>query len=121
MTEHRYRVTFAVNHHPQGLTKEELLARLPVGTDGTDGGACDSIVLATIVHGQDGGLSTQIWSLDGATGESVRDAEIFFTVWCSLAKHLGNSKTLGPSSKALCDEVFKRIKRAILEGREPLA
>lgn len=106
----KYHITHKITPHPEGLTREEVRALGDVG-------ACDDIILFSIIHGKDGSLSTQIVSMDGRTGKDLADLELF-KAWTMLASHLGESTTLTEGQRKLAATAFEVIRGAIRAARE---
>lgn len=109
MVEHKYRVTYDVTPHPEGLTKDEL-------TPGR--GACDGLVLASILGhpGGPGDLSVAFVSLDGFTGLELTPEQQFL-IWAMWAHAL--AEKLSGSQRDLCQLVHDTIKTARRSGDDP--
>ena len=107
MADHKYRFTYSFEPHPDGILSDDI----PNGH-----GACDAIVLGSIIYPEDGSLSTMVLSSDGRTGKDLDDNEIF-KFWTVLAKQLSESKQLSEGKLALCIDVFRTVQKAILQHR----
>ena len=90
--------------------------------DGSGRGACDSIIIASIIHsdGQtemlDGSTSTALISVNGRTRKELTPTEIF-QVWATMANHLVGRLPRG-GSQAMCKTVVDIVREAV-DGREP--
>jgi len=105
---YRYHLSYTLESHPDGITKEELRAQKR--------GGCDALMLmASIITPPDGSLSVQFFSMDGRTGEELPDSE-WFKIWSMMSKRLAESKTLGEGRKLLAEAVWKTIRDAVLQG-----
>lgn len=76
--EQRFHVTYEVNHYPEGLLEHEV----PQGL-----GACDAVVIASVVYPPDGSLSMNFFGIDGRDGHSVTDRELW-KAWMMLTLNL---------------------------------
>jgi hypothetical protein len=113
---HKYRLTYRLTHHPEGLTKEEVLTMRAADEDM---GACDACILISIIYGEDGSSSTAIVDGDGRTDGPLSDTEVF-RAWGMLANRLSESTTLAPMARKLAEETWLTMKRAVLAGRRPV-
>jgi hypothetical protein len=89
--------------HPEGIEK----AAVPEGR-----GACDAMLLGSIVFPPDGSYSIMFMAIDGRTGEELSGVELF-KAWAMLAKGLGENETLSPEKRALCESVWQAIAKAV--------
>lgn len=101
-----YHLTYDVRAHPKGISEP----------DRPDGGACDAIVISSII-GQlgEGMVSIALASLDGRTGEAIPPEDLF-TVWAGMAYHLGETMPDG-GRRELARFVHERVREAILAAR----
>lgn len=102
-----YHLSYDLKPHPEGIRKEDLKV---------DEGACDAIVLAPILYGEDGGSSSSLISLNGRTDKPLANDEMW-AVWAQMAYQLAGEESLDPEKRALCDFVHKSVKKAILRAR----
>jgi hypothetical protein len=79
-----------------------------------DEGACDAIIIHSIIFPPDGSRSEVIYG-KGADGEPITDIEMFKS-WTMMASRLAASKELDTDKKQLCGEVFEQIRMAILRA-----
>ena len=103
--ERRYRITYDVKHHPEGVTKSELNGR----------GATDAIFVASLLRDPSGASSTALLAIDGETGEKLSVDEQF-KMWTLMAKNLADELPAG-GRRDLCTEVFEAVRKSILRGR----
>lgn len=115
--EHIYRLLHKVEVPPDGLRVDEAYDKSKEGY-----GACDAILLASIIYPADGSLSVQFVSADGRTGklEDLADNE-WFKIWGMLASRLARSQTLDANKKELADIVWQTICRAVAGPPKPHA
>ena len=108
---HLYKLLYQVETKPEGVKKEDV----PKGY-----GACDALLLASLIYPEDGSLSLYFVGRDGRTGEELQDHE-WFKVWGLLAHRLAKSKTLDEGRKSLCAQVHQVIWDALNapEGTTP--
>ncbi len=106
---HKYHITYSIDHHPEGLTKDEVVKK----ADGGDLGACDSIILISMMGtpNKKEGLSTIIVSRTKDDGELTPDQ--MFTVWSVWTAALAEDKNLSPGRRALCQGVVETIRAAL--------
>jgi hypothetical protein len=116
MSDHKYKLTYRIKGYPNGLTKDELgpLAKSSQGEDGF--GACDAMLMASIIYPEDGSLSILFVGHDGRTNTELSDDE-WFKVWSMLSGRLADSKTLGPGRRALCQSVIETLRETMLAAR----
>lgn len=109
---HRYRLSYRLEPMPDGITVEEAKARAKEGY-----GACDAMLVASIIYPADGSLSILFDGKDGRTGEELHDNE-WFKVWMLLTKRLAQSKTMHDGKSALCAIVFEMVSQAVMGTRQ---
>ncbi len=103
----KYHLTYRLEAHPEGLTKEEVKKiEGPVG-------ACTAAILLSLLYPEDGSYSMLPVMVDGRTGDRLSDAELW-KAWMMLSKTLADSDTLSENKKALCQAVFDSIRTALL-------
>lgn len=105
---HRYRLTYEVKAHPASIGREDV----PEGH-----GACDAVLLASIIYPPDGSYSVLFVGEDGRTGKELADSE-WFKVWAMLARRLSLSETLDEGRKELAAMTFEAFRAAILAKRD---
>ncbi len=102
----RLYVTYSIDHHPDGVTYEDIAAE-------THGGTHD-LVVTSVIYSEDGSSSTMIASKN-ALGEPL-SFEDQFHVWTLWAKDL--SEGLPPGGRRdLAAAVFDMVRAAIMKGR----
>lgn len=95
--DRRYRVHYRIGHDEgEGLTEAELQGRRE--------GGCDALLLAHVLR-NGGRLQFQFLSLDGKTGKTLSDRELF-VIWSSLA-HVIKDGQLEPTQRQLARMVFE--------------
>lgn len=110
--EHKYKLTYKLTPMGEGITKSDIAA---LKDDNL--GACDKIIIHSIIDRADGGLSTAVISVDGATGETPLPAEEEFKHWALMAHHL--MERLPPGGRReLVTMVHETMKAAVLSGRK---
>lgn len=111
--KHRYKLLYKIESKgPDDVEASEV----PEGF-----GACDAILMASIIYPPDGSLSQLYVGLDGrkapadpATGEpAMLDDVEWFKVWALLSARLAKSTTLSHEKKAFCALVFETFCRSI--------
>lgn len=71
-------------------------------------GACDAVVIHSILFTADGGRSEVIVSVDGKTGDPLPAIELWKS-WVMMALHLSEATDLDDGKKSLCKDVFESI------------
>lgn len=109
----KYHITYVIEPHPEGLTREQIPA------DGSVG-ACDCIVLYSVigVPGGPGGLSTMVTSLNGQTGKGLTP-EQEFQLWALWAHDLMQKLPHG-GRRDLTSLVHSQLRSVALHGRTGL-
>lgn len=110
MADKNYFLTYKLERHIDGLTREEVPA---------DMGACDAGVFLSMIYPEDGSFSMAVVSMDGRTGEPVSDNELF-KVWTLIAHRLAESSELpdGPGTKRdLARKLFQIVSDTINKAR----
>jgi hypothetical protein len=92
-----YHVSYSMEVHPEGISKEELQAK--------NRGGSDALFVVSILYPPDGSYSAMIRSVDGRTGEEMTDKE-FFKLWALLAHRLGKSETLDEGRRGFAATTF---------------
>ena len=113
MNGHLYRLVYHVQPYPEGISRERI-AKMQMEQDV---GACDALLLVSILYPEDGSLSLQMVGCDGRTGKTLDDLELF-KVWTMLAKHLSESETLSGVKKEYAGRVFTDISNALQQAVE---
>ena len=108
--EHLYPVTYQVNR----LHKKPVAAA-KIRESGL--GACDVLIIHSIMMPEDGSRSEAILSYDGRTGNEVDDMELFKS-WMMTAHRLEQSTTLPDGHRELAKTTFEIYRMAILRERE---
>lgn len=96
-TEQKYHVTYDVTPHPEGIAHAEI----PKGH-----GACDALLVASIIYPADGSLSIHYAGRDGRTGEELAPKEMW-KAWLLLAGYLAKMPGLDSGRAAMCSTVFE--------------
>ena len=104
--EHRFHVLYTVKPVPEGMAFGEI----PEGA-----GACDALIVCSIVYPADGTFRLEVRSLDGRGPGPVEDKELF-KMWSLLANRLSESTTIGENQRKIAGHVFEIIRTAILEA-----
>ena len=81
-TEQRWHATYATHLHPEGLTREQV----PEGH-----GACDALVIASLIYPSDGSFSSMFVARDGRTKDGELSAHEQFKAWSLWAGKLATS------------------------------
>jgi hypothetical protein len=108
MQQHKYRLVYTVEAKPDGFAKCDV----PPGF-----GACDALILCSLIYPEDGSLSAAFVSTDGRTNKDL-DVNEIFKAWSLLATELMDREDLQPGKRNLCMLVHETIKRAILNAKE---
>lgn len=111
MSEHKYRLIYQITPKPEGILKKDLPK---------DVGACDSVVLISMLDHDDGSYSQVNVTLDGATEKPITPNQLF-KVWSLLTKELADDKDLEAGKRAFCNDIFEVIREAALKAtpKEP--
>lgn len=103
----KYRLTWNYEAHPEGITKDQVPK---------NNGACDAMLVASILYPPDGSLSVMFAGHDGRTAGELEDRE-WFKVFVLLAARLGQSESLGEAERTFAQATFDVIRSAITSGR----
>lgn len=104
----KYHLTYDIERHKDGIAKDKI----PEGH-----GACDHVILCSIIDSSDGGVSRAFVSMNGKTGEALEPIELF-QAWVMLAMQLSQTLTHKHVQKALlCKHVFETVRSWVLEAR----
>jgi len=98
-----YHMIYEATSKPDGIEKADV----PEGF-----GACDALILGSIIYPPDGSLSLQMASLDGRTGAELTDLELF-KMWSLMAGHLAESTTLSDPKRQVAALLFDMIRAAL--------
>lgn len=104
--EQKYYVTYGVHLHPEGLPKSQI----PEGC-----GACDAILIGSILLPEDGSYSQMVLGEFGKDGRPLTSKDVF-KFWSVLATHLSTDPDLDEGRRALCYLVHLAMKKAIAES-----
>ena len=105
-----YKIVYTIEHEPEGRTKAQLEA------DPRPIGACDQVIIHSIILPEDGSRSELIVSMDGQTGEDIDDNDMFKS-WLMMAHQLSGSQTLSEGKRKFCEATFDIIRDALSLGR----
>jgi hypothetical protein len=111
MSDHKYRVTYTITPHPEGITKEQI----PEGA-----GACDCVMFFSVigVPGDGKSLSVVTASLNGERAQPL-SPEQQFQLWALWAHDLTQKMT--PSARRdLASAVHNAIREVALKDRTDL-
>lgn len=95
-----YPLGYTVKRFDPPKTKAQLAA---IGDD--DLGACDALVVMSILYPDDGSYSMLPLSRDGRTGGRLASREIF-KAWMMLAKHVAEMTDLDDARRSLAGGAF---------------
>ena len=109
MDERTYKVTYKISFWEKGINAETVRVN--------DWGACDALLLVSVIHGADGSVSYAFPSSDGDAGKELSDDEKF-KIWAVMAHQLSESKTLGNGRRSLCNVIHETIKN-VITGDDP--
>lgn len=99
--EHKYKMTYELKQ------AEVTATEVPEGY-----GACDAMIMHSIIFPPDGSYSHFMVSLDGRTGEDMDTAEEF-KAWTMMAATLAKRDDLSPGRKELVEYVWNTICNAM--------
>ncbi len=100
----KYYQTYRIDHHPEGLTREEVAERGDVG-------ATHDVLLFSMMHQPDGGLSTLV--VTRRHGGDPLTPEEEFKAWTLLAHRLTQILPKG-GRRDLCVATFEAVRAAVL-------
>ena len=92
-------ILLAVESHIEGLEKSKIPKTA---------GACTAVVVGSILYPEDGSYSAAFLTVDGRTGTSLHDNELW-KAWSLLAVQLSRSDTLSEHKRELCALVWDTI------------
>ena len=111
--EHKYRLSYLLETLPDGgITADEAKKRAKTGY-----GACDAMLVASILYPADGSLSIMFAGRDGRTDKELDEHE-WFKVWMLLTERLARSETLDPGKRDLCGVIFGVVADAVMGPRK---
>lgn len=105
----RYHITYRVDAHPEGLTREEVEAKGDIG-------ACTAVLIASLIYPPDGSFGCMFVSEDGRTEEDLAAGEIW-KIWSLLAAHLAEREDLADAKRDFCRDVWETISTAVRRAR----
>lgn len=109
MAEHRYRLSYLFETLPgDGISVEEAKTRAKDGH-----GACDAMLVASIIYPADGSLSIMFAGKDGRTGEELDESE-WFKVWMLLTERLSRSRTLTDAKRQICGLIWEIVAKSVM-------
>ena len=111
-----YRLTYTITtaSHPDGLSKEEAEEQA-----GPLGGACDAVLIHSIIFPDDGSYSHLAYGLDGRTGQALSSKEMW-KAWVMLAKQLADRRDLDEDEHLLCKMTFQHVMDELNRAKEPI-
>jgi hypothetical protein len=110
--DRRYKVTYSLAHHPDGLTGKQIRAL------SGDHGGCDAVLVISVMgeHGKPDPYSVGAMSIRGGTGKPMPSAELF-ALWSVMANALAEDPNLEPSRREYCAGIFAEITAAVFSAR----
>lgn len=108
--EHAYHITHKIKAHPNGISKDEVLADEEMG-------ACDEILLASIIKNEAGASSTLFITRNGAEDRPFTPFETF-RVWALLAAHLKETLPEGDGRHAIVSAAHEMVSDMLAEMRK---
>jgi hypothetical protein len=103
---HKYRIKYDFKQESGEFSAEELKKE---GKGGTD-----CLILASMLHPEDGSYSQGYMSFDGRKGGAEMSANDEFKFWILMANSLMNKSGLAPGKKALVTDVWETFRLAML-------
>ncbi len=97
--ENGYRITYSIWAHPDGVPKAEVP---------DDRGACDALVMVSILLPGDGSYQQAITTMNGFTGKDL-DPDDLWKVWAVMSQQLAESDGVTESRKMLCRLVHEAV------------
>lgn len=113
---HKYKLIYTTEPVPDGITKAQLDAR----PDHAKLGACDAILLCSLLYPEDGTFSVYFVGADGRKTDGIGelDDDEWFKVWTMLAHRLAASKTLPQGKREFAADVFETYRKALMAARQ---
>ncbi len=110
MPDHKYRITYLVEHHVDGLTADEVEAKYGESAVG----ACDNFMAFSVMGtpGGEGALSVLPVSQRGVDGEELSGQQQWM-LWLMWATQLDKSSTLSKNKRELCAAVVETVRGAM--------
>jgi hypothetical protein len=99
--EHRYKVIYRIE--PREVSKEEV----PEGY-----GACDAVIVHSLLRPPDGSLSHMVLSLDGRTGKEL-SADELFEAWIAMSHALAQMTDLSAAKRKVALIPFTIVRGVI--------
>jgi len=96
----KYKIEYNLVHHPEGVDGEVIKKK--------GAGACDSIVILSILNLHGGDCSIATISMNGETGKG--DAGETFKAWAILANVLMDEKQLPDWQREICGEAHRDVR-----------
>lgn len=109
--KHLYRMLYLVLPELSGIGKDEVEEHNK--ETGRDYGACDAVLLFSLVFPGDGGTSIATVSQDGRTGKLLSSKDMF-VCWLALAEQLMSIEELPDWQKLLCQTTVMSV-QSIME------
>ena len=106
MNDHKYTTQYSIEN--KSLSAEEI-------SEGT--GACNDIIIHSIILPDDGSYSHLLVSKSGDTGDDLTGDELF-KAWVMMAKTIADNPTTSPSKASLAEALFETVREAMLT-KEP--
>lgn len=105
----RYYVTYRVDHHPKGLTREQVEAIKP------DVSGCHDVMIMASMHTADGGQGSIVLGsrYDGAELTPIDE----WKFWTLLTARCAQILPDGDPRKTMCADIFDAICQAIAGGK----
>ena len=106
--EQLYHVTYLIRPYPDGLPKSRIV-------EGE--GACDDVIIHSIIRPDEGGLSHMVLSCNGRKGEPLAAADQW-QIWALWAANLMEQEDLDDGRRMLCQMVHEMVRDAVLRAGE---
>jgi len=104
MDNHLYKLLYDITVEEKGVLKKDI----PEGM-----GACDALLISSVIYPADGSFSINFISVDGQTNTDMTFDELF-KIWAIMANMLSEHKNATPGKAALCNQVFDVIRAALI-------
>ena len=103
---HTYKIAYNAQHHPGGISAEELEQK--------EVGGCDSIVILSLIYPNDGSCSLKVLSMNGMTGEP--DHVEMFKAWAMMASELSDGPSLHDWQRQICDQIHEAVRTIVVRN-----
>lgn len=100
----KYHAFYKFEARPEGVPRIDI-------PDGW--GACDALLITSIIYGADGSVSTAFIGMDGTEAGPLKPYD-YFRTWSMLADTLANHEGLSEQARQICRESFQMVKSRML-------